>query len=203
MTNPRRLPGARDVRTSLDGDDNDTVVVSCPPHPQYGGDRHDSRLRAVSNAVLGVGIDCLRIDYGEWDEGRGECADALTAVQWAADEYERVGLFGYSFGGAVALAAAVEATAEGDEPITAVSALAPAVGSVAGFDPATLDRLSIPAQVVYGERDDTADWQPVVERAQSLGWTVESMPADHFFVSQQSKVGELVAAFFGATVEQR
>ncbi|MEF8822225.1 MAG: alpha/beta hydrolase, partial [Halovenus sp.] len=48
MNQPRRLAGARDVRVSLDGGESDRVVVACPPHPQLGGDRHDSRLRAVS-----------------------------------------------------------------------------------------------------------------------------------------------------------
>jgi len=46
------------------------------------------------------GIDCLRFDYGDWDEGYGESTDADNTVGWAAVErYERVGLFGFSFGG--------------------------------------------------------------------------------------------------------
>lgn len=190
MSDPNRLPGARDVRTTLDGDDGDRIVVACPPHPQFGGDRHDSRLRAVSDALVERDTDCLRIDYGSWDEGRGERADALTALEWADERYETIGLFGYSFGGAVALSAAIEV-----ESLSAVSALAPAAGSVEGVDPDNLDTVSCPAQVVYGERDDTADWQAVVERAEQFGWTVESMPADHFFVSQQGRIGDLVGDF--------
>ncbi|MXR51656.1 alpha/beta hydrolase [Halovenus sp. WSH3] len=194
MRDPNRLPGPRDIRTTLDGDDNDGVVVACPPHPQFGGDRHDGRLRAVSDALRDREWDCLRIDYGAWDEGRGERSDALTAIEWADERYETVALFGYSFGGAVALAAGIEA-----EGLAALSALAPAADSVAGFDPADLDDVSCPAQIVYGERDDTADWKPVVDRAEQLGWTVESMPADHFFVSQQGRVGELVGEFIAGT----
>lgn len=199
MLDPNRLPGTRDVRTTLDGDGGETVVVACPPHPQFGGDRHDSRLRAVSDALVERGIDCLRIDYGEWDEGRGERADALSALSWASGEYAEVGLFGYSFGGAVALAAAAKADAP-NEPV-AVSALAPAGGSVDGFDPEALHRIQCPGQVVYGERDDTADWQPVVEQARTLGWQVEAIPADHFFTSQQSRVGDLVGTFLRSELD--
>ena len=193
MSDPNRLPGARDVRTTLDGTGGDAVVVACPPHPEFGGDRHDARLRAVSDALGERGIDCLRIDYGAWDGGRGERTDVLTALSWARGEYDRVGLFGYSFGGAVALSAAVHA--DGDEQPAAVSALAPAAGSVDGFDPAELAGVAFPGQVVYGERDDSADWRPVVEAAREFGWTVEAMPSDHFFVSQRERVGDLVGGF--------
>lgn len=190
MRDPERLLGGRDVRTTLDGPGSDRVVVACPPHPQFGGDRHDSRLKAVSDGLGDREIDCLRIDYGEWDEGRGERTDVLTALDWADAEYDSVGLFGYSFGGAVALSAAIEADAT-----AAVSVLAPASDAVTGFVPADLGEITVPAQVVYGERDDTAEWQPVVERARDLGWQVESMPADHFFVSQQGNAAKLVASF--------
>jgi alpha/beta superfamily hydrolase len=195
MRDPNRLPAPRDVRTTLDGGESNRLIVGCPPHPQFGGDRHDSRLRAVSDALTDRGIDCLRIDYGSFDEGRGERMDALAAVEWASERYDSVGLFGYSFGGAVALSAAVEAT-----DLSAVSALAPAADSVAGFDPADLDSITCPTQVVYGERDETAAWQAVVERAEQLDWAVESMPADHFFVSQQDKVSDLVGAFLAENV---
>lgn len=195
MSDPDRLPGARDVRTSLDGADNDRVVVACPPHPQLGGDRHDSRLRAVSDALTDRRCDCLRFDYGDWDEGIGERTDAVTALDWANEEYEQVGLFGYSFGGAIALLAT--AAVEADSAPVAVSALAPASKLSDRLDAtAALDSIQVPVQVLYGERDDTADWQPVVDRARELGYSVEAIPADHFFVSQTPRIGDSVGAFF-------
>lgn len=186
-----RLGGSRDLHATLDGGTGRAVVVACPPHPQAGGDRTDSRLRAVSEA-LPAPVDCLRFDYGPWDGGEGEQDDVRVALDWA-QSYDRVGLFGFSFGGAVSLAAMVDA--EADTQPRAISVLAPAVGGVGERVLTGLDVLACPVQVVYGERDDTVDWQPVVERARERGHTVETLPADHFFVGQRARAGECVASF--------
>ncbi|MFC6753781.1 alpha/beta hydrolase, partial [Halorubrum tibetense] len=115
MSDTVLVPGGRDVRATLDVAESehdtdastaDAIVVACPPHPQHRGHRGDERLVAVSDALTARGIDCLRFDYGPWDEGYGECADADNAVGWALDRYDRVGLFGFSFGGTVALVTA-------------------------------------------------------------------------------------------------
>ncbi len=196
---PVSLPGGRDLQATLDRaasiDAPRAAVVACPPHPQHGGDRHDSRLRAVSDALGARGIDCLRIDYGAFDGGRGERDDALTALAWATDRYETVSLFGYSFGGAVAVLAAAEAP----DRLGAVSALAPARRLSAGLDVlGAVSALTVPLQVVYGTRDDTADAAPVADRAHERGGSVETLAADHFFVGQRERVGELVAEFLSA-----
>ncbi|RDZ34748.1 MULTISPECIES: dienelactone hydrolase family protein [unclassified Haloferax] len=210
MTETILVPGGRDVRATLDrargdgiddadetGDTDDAaagrdaVVVACPPHPQHQGHRGDARLVAVSDALTARGVDCLRFDYGPWDEGYGERADALRAVEWAAERYDRVGLFGFSFGGAMALLAAAEGADVG-----AVSALGPAGRLADDLDAvAAFDRVPVPVQVVYGTRDDVADWEPVVERAREYHQPVAEFAADHFFIGQEDKVAAAVADF--------
>ncbi len=186
--------GGRDVRATLDGGSGDACVVACPPHPQHRGSRSDERLRAVSRGLVGSGVDCLRIDYGPWTEGRGEVRDAVNAVSHTRDElgYDRVGLFGYSFGGAVSLLAATECE------VSAVSVLAPAhrLSGDPGLDAVSaVETLSVPLQVVYGARDTTVEWEPVVEAVREGGGEVVELPADHFFVGQAGKVTERVAPF--------
>lgn len=182
------LPGDRDVRASLDAPDANACVVACPPHPQMGGDRNDSRLRAVSDALTPE-VACLRIDYGPWDEGIGERVDAVTALEWAGSEFDRVGLFGYSFGGGVALLAAAVV-----DPLV-LSTLAP-IPELGDQDcVAALDGVTCPIQVVYGEQDTTANWEPVVERVQELGHSVEGVSGDHFFAGRVSKVGNIAGDF--------
>lgn len=188
------VPGPRDVRASLDAPEETTdhAVVACPPHPQMGGSRSDSRLQAVGEALVEQGLACLRFDYGPWDEGAGEVADAGRALDWARERYDRVSLFGYSFGGAVALLAAARA----DPAPERVAVLSPAADLGEGPNSAAaLDDIDCPVQVVYGERDTTVDWEPVVERAEALGHHTVGVPADHFYVGQVDRVAGLAASF--------
>ncbi|MWV63248.1 alpha/beta hydrolase [Halorubrum sp. JWXQ-INN 858] len=192
------VPGGRDVRATLDrartetgGVDADAVVVACPPHPQQRGHRGDERLVAVSDALVDRGIDCLRFDYGPWDDGYGECTDADNAVGWALERYDRVGLFGFSFGGCVALV-----TAAIRPELAAVCSLAPAARLNPDADAVdALDRLRVPARVVYGTRDTTADWRPVVERARERGVETVGIEADHFFVGRAGDVAAEAVGF--------
>jgi len=192
------LPGARGVTATLDlpdgaaDDEPAAVVVACPPHPQMGGTRSDRRLVAVSEAVVDASVACLRFDYGPWDGGYGEREDACSALRWAGERYDRLGLFGFSFGGAVAALAA----AGTEQDLRAVSLLAPASRLAADLDAAAaLADVDAPVQVVYGSRDSTADWEPLVERARALDCNIVELSADHFFVGQDAKVAEAVAGF--------
>lgn len=191
MTDVQAIPGDRPVRATLDGDGGDGCIVACPPHPEYGGSRRDARLRAVAGALADAGLDCLRLDYGPWDGGVGERDDVDNALDWAADRYESVGLFGYSFGAGVALLVA------GDhEDLCAVSVLAPPATSVDEGDAATaVDRIAAPFQAIAGERDTTVDWESVLEAAREAGATVETIPGDHFFAGQTDRVGSLAGEF--------
>ncbi|SMO45094.1 alpha/beta hydrolase [Halorubrum cibi] len=200
MSDTVLIPGGRDVRASLDraaidGTRSDAVVVACPPHPRHGGHRGDERLVAVSGALTDSDVDCLRFDYGEYDGGYGECTDADGAVGWALDRYDRVGLFGYSFGGTVALV-----TAASRPELSGVFALAPTDRLATDVDAvAALDALragDVPVRIGYATRDSTADWKPVVERARALGIETVSFESDHFFVGRSADVGEAVSAFF-------
>ncbi|ADQ66534.1 alpha/beta hydrolase [Halogeometricum borinquense DSM 11551] len=204
MTETVLIPGGRDVRGTLDAADDgindcsegdktstDTVVIACPPHPQHRGHRGDDRLVAVSEELNRRGIDCLRFDYGAWDEGYGERADTLRAVEWASEQYDRVALFGFSFGGAMALLAAVEGA-----DAAAVSALAPAHKLADDLDVvAAFPEIPVPVQVVYGTRDDVADAERVAARAREFEQSVVALEADHFFVGQHGKVAETVSDF--------
>lgn len=194
MSDPAVIPGTRSVKGRLETPGAADVVVACPPHPQLGGSRRDQRLRAVSD-VLAPDRACLRFDYGPWDDGDSEQTDAGNALAWANDRFDTVGLFGYSFGAAVALCATAGADSE-SEP-AALSVLAPPAGLTGDRDAVSaLDGSDCPVQVIIGERDDAVDWEPVSERAEALGHTVERLPAGHQFHGETEAVGKLVASFF-------
>lgn len=185
------IPGGRDVRGVLDGTgETDRCVVACPPHPQAGGTRSNPVLTALGETLEDRGYATLRFDYGPWDDGAGEVDDARNAVDWAADRFDAVGLFGYSFGASIALVAAVGA------PVVGVSALAPAHRLPSLDTIGALEQVAVPVQVLAAERDRVVDSEPVAERARELGHVVDRLPSDHHFVGQQRQVAALVAAFF-------
>ncbi|SIR32749.1 hypothetical protein SAMN05421858_2269 [Haladaptatus litoreus] len=187
------VPGARDVRATLDTPEGetDTIVVACPPHPQFNGNRRDNRLVALGEYLTDHGIACLRFDYGDWDEGYGEREDARNAIRWARERYDSVGIFGFSFGGGVATLAGA------DEAVDVIGLLAPASRLTDDLDAVeVLDGISVPLKILYATRDDTANWELLVERAEELGFETEAFSADHFFVGQEKKVAQRLGEFF-------
>jgi alpha/beta superfamily hydrolase len=175
------VPSDRDVRGTLDTPDRSDCVVACPPHPEYGGSRSNPLLRAVSDIV---DCACLRFDYGAFDDGEGELRDTRAALAWAWDRYDDVSLFGYSFGGCLALVAAARESRDGRSP-AAVGALAPAARLTDAVDAvAAVPDIDCPVGVVYGERDATVDAIAVADRVRESGGRVTAVSADHFFVGK-------------------
>ncbi|MFC6716841.1 alpha/beta hydrolase [Natrialbaceae archaeon GCM10025810] len=209
------IPGGRDVRGALDepaedgaderesnaSGDGEAIVVACPPHPQHGGSRTDPRLVAVSDALTGAGIACLRFDYGPWDGGYGEREDVRNALRWAAERYDAVGLFGYSFGASEAVLAG--ANLEDDRAnLAGVVALAPTARLADDLDVLeALADLEAPIAVCYGERDATVEWEPVVDATAERGGETVALPADHFFVGQEAKVARTVRSLFEGWID--
>jgi alpha/beta superfamily hydrolase len=165
--------------------------------------------------VTAAGVDCLRIDYGDWDEGYGERTDVSNAVAWARERYDRVGLFGFSFGGTLSLLVAANADGGGGAsgnggggassrdaaPVDAVAALAPTARIDEALDAtAAVAALDCPVLVVAGTRDDVADWEPVVEAVERADGAVVSLAADHFFVGQAQKAADRVASWLVPTL---
>jgi alpha/beta superfamily hydrolase len=195
------LPGPRGAVASLD-DPTDAAspggracVVACPPHPQQGGTRQDPRLRAASAGLAGEGIACLRIDYGAWDDGFGEVTDAEAALRWAVERYDRVGLFGYSFGAGIALVSA----RDDEPPLIGVSLLAPPSTAETGEELTdTLEGIEWPIQILVGDADETVDHRELATRAAGLGAVVHAFPTDHYFGGVQDRIADRVGSFFAA-----
>ncbi|QZA87445.1 dienelactone hydrolase family protein [Salinarchaeum sp. IM2453] len=191
MTAPVSIPGVRSVRAALDGSGGPAVVIACPPHPQQGGTRSDPRLQSVADALNNRGIDCLRIDYGSWDQGIGEQTDTKNAVKWANNNYQTVGLFGYSFGAALTLLVAAQNNLNG------AAALAPPTSLASGDNiNAALQSITCPVLICYGEYDTTVDWQPLVNQQLNSNVQTTGFPADHLFTGHHHSAAATIADFF-------
>ncbi len=139
------------------------AAVICHPHPLFGGTLHNKVVHTLARTVRASGGATLRFNFrgvgtseGTHDGGPGEVRDALAAVTWARVRWPGVPLVlaGFSFGGAVAIEAAVAAG-----PAWLVT-VAPAVDRV------PLDRLELPRcewLVVQGDADDVVAADSVVQ----------------------------------------
>ncbi len=91
------------------------VAVICHPHPLQGGTLNNKVVHTLMRAARDRGASVVRFNFrgvgrstGEHDEGRGEIADCLTAIDWARAHLGALPLWlmGFSFGGYIAAAAA-------------------------------------------------------------------------------------------------
>ncbi len=80
----------------------------CPPHPEYGGSREDSRLVAIANELANSGISALCFDYSVYTGGIEEVKDAISGLEYMSETMTSLGLLGYSYGAVVASNASVQ-----------------------------------------------------------------------------------------------
>ena len=180
------------------------ACVLCHPHPQYGGSMHSLVLGELFRELPAHGVTCLRFNFrgvegsgGTWDEGRGERADVVAAIDAL---HEQIGcavpllVAGWSFGADMALST-------DDMRVAGWLAIAPPLSYAAAPDDVGLD--ARPKHLVLAERDQVRDPDDV--RAATAHWsatTVEVVSgADHFFVGRTDRVVAAARAFIARVVE--
>ena len=174
------------------------AAVVCHPHPQFGGDMHNSVVTTVCQALFESGIAALRFNFrgvgrsqGRFADGVGERDDVLAALAYLRGlegvDPAAVGLVGYSFGAAVSLLAA-------DEQVAALAAISPpSIGSA-------IPPLAIrcPTLLIAGDRDDVAPtgWLTTLAGVIGSHCRVEVVPgADHFWWGHAEKLASIIAGF--------
>ncbi len=177
-------------------------VVICHPHPRYGGDMYNVIVATLAQSLCAAGIAALRFNFrgvdmseGSFDGGNGEIQDAEEALNYLSlcenVDASRVGIAGYSFGAAVAMAAASR------------SNLAQAIVSVACpsrvFNEMSAQEMLLPKLLILGEHDHDFPAQQFKFMARRYGdpKQVEIIDgADHFFGGHVAQVVGLATSFF-------
>lgn len=180
--------------------------VVCHPHPLYGGTFDNKVVYTIARAFVELGVPSIRFNFrgvggseGEYDEGRGETADALAVIAYGRQRWPGAALWlgGFSFGGAVAVRAAAQTGAE-----TLVT-VAPGITRVAM---AGVESPACPWLVVQGDADDVIEPAAVLEwaRRQSTAPTVSLLPgAGHFFHGRLHELRQVVLDFLASQKELR
>jgi alpha/beta superfamily hydrolase len=184
----------------------DTPVLGCAlvshPHPLHGGTMNNKVTHTLARAFVRAGLAALRFNFrgtanseGEYDDGIGELADALAAIDWLRSRHPEVPLWlgGFSFGAAIAVQAAATIAVDG------LISVAPPVSRVASSLQSQPD---CPWLVVHGDADE------VVAVDESITWVNALRPgpelviipgATHFFHGRLIDLKEAAVTFIAAT----
>lgn len=176
------------------------AAVVCHPHPEYGGTMTNKVVHMLAKSFNEVGVPAVRFNYrgvgasaGSYDEGNGETDDALAVLDWAAQRWSgaQLWLAGFSFGGAVAIRAAVQ------RAVRRLVTVAPAIQRV---DVETKKLPQCPWLLIQGDRDELVDAADIQRWAETLASPpqVAMLPGvDHFFHGRLNELRDLVVDWIG------
>ncbi len=165
------------------------VAIVAHPHPLFGGTMDNKVVTTLARALVDLGYATARFNFrgvgkseGTHDEGRGETLDCIQVIQHLQKLYPSLPLTqaGFSFGGAVSLAAAKQMAPQ------RLLLVAPAFSRIQAWTHDDGVDLSPPASaqtaIIHGDKDD------VVPVSESNAWCATyDLPlmlvpnADHFF----------------------
>jgi hypothetical protein len=152
-------------------------------------------VTTLARCCVDAGLAALRFNFrgvgaseGHFDQGEGESEDALTVLDWALNHTgaRQHVLLGFSFGGRVALRAALRR-----KPVQLVT-VAPALHT---FGPDALTAPACPWLLIQGRDDDVVDCDDTLARIQGLQPPVDVRLLDgvgHFYHGRLGSLRELV-----------
>jgi alpha/beta superfamily hydrolase len=180
--------------------DGSRVAVICHPHPVYGGTMTNKVVHMLAKAFNECGALAVRFNYrgvgasaGAYDDGNGETDDALAVIDWASHRWPGASLWlgGFSFGGAVAIRAAIARTP------AALVTVAPAVRRVSV---STAQLPACPWLLVQGDRDELVDAGDIQRWARGLSSPPQLRlltGVDHFFHGRLNELRDVVTHWVG------
>lgn len=171
------------------------VALILHPHPLYGGTLDNKVVTTLARCCTQAGLAALRINFrgvgqseGHFDNGEGETEDTLAALDWLRAETGAAQhvLLGFSFGGWIAVRAAVART-----PAQLVT-IAPALREF-GSEPVPAP--GCPWLLIHSEDDDVVDCADTLARARAALPAVDARVlsgAGHFYHGRLGELRDLV-----------
>ncbi len=188
-------------------DQAERVALVLHPHPLHGGTMHNKVVFRAAKALSECGFETLRFNFrgvgystGEFDEGRGECADAQVALDYLLDNQPNAReavIAGFSFGSIVGLRVGCS-----DDRVDKLIA----IGTPARMG--NLDFLAAcekPKLFVHGAEDDIAPLAPLEEFLATLpagsDFKLERIAgAGHFFDNHAVELTRAIKDFVGGAL---
>jgi alpha/beta superfamily hydrolase len=168
------------------------VAVICHPHPLFGGTMDNKVVQTLARSFLALGYRTVRFNFrgigqsaGQWDEGRGEVADALAVIGHQRMVGQPLVLAGFSFGGYVASQAAARLPAGAKAERLVLVGPASVNFKMADVPQDTL--------VIHGEQDDVVPLAATFDWARPQSLPVVVVPGvGHFFHGQLALLKSIV-----------
>lgn len=182
----------------------DWVAVIAHPHPLYGGSMDNKVVTTLARMYNRLGATAVRFNFrgvggsgGAHDQGRGEVEDLLVVARWALDcqPGAQLLLAGYSFGSAVAAAAAERV------PARHLALIAPPVDR---YPYAPRGDFPCATAMVLGGADELVDAEAATSWAAdraAVGALILLPGASHFFHGQLVTLEQELAPAVAAALE--
>ncbi|WP_339664076.1 alpha/beta fold hydrolase [uncultured Psychrobacter sp.] len=183
----------------------DTVALLCHPNPLFDGTMNNKVVTTMYRFARDNGMHVVRLNFrgvgqstGEHDYADGEVVDAMTVLQWIAEQTpaRKLWLGGFSFGGYVTARVAEQVLVSphiwglGDFEISKIALIAP---SVEKNDSSDIDLPADKTFEIYGNADEVIDPDNMQEFADRLGIPVSVVNgAGHFFHGRLSELKKLL-----------
>ncbi|MBH0005942.1 alpha/beta hydrolase [Psychrobacter sp. SWN149] len=183
----------------------DTVALLCHPNPLFDGTMNNKVVTTMYRFARDNGMHVVRFNFrgvgqstGEHDYAEGEVVDAMTVLQWIAEQTNarKLWLGGFSFGGYVTARVAeqvLEAShiwGVSDFEISKIALIAPSVEKNDSSD------ISLPVDKtfeIYGNADEVIEPDNMQAFADRLGIEVSVVDgAGHFFHGRLSELKGLL-----------
>lgn len=183
----------------------DTVALLCHPNPLFDGTMNNKVVTTMYRFARDNDMHVVRFNFrgvgqstGEHDYAEGEVVDAMTVLQWIAEQTNarKLWLGGFSFGGYVTARVAEQVLEAShiwglsDFEVTKIALIAPSVEKNDSTD------ISLPADrtfEVYGNADEVIEPDNMQAFADRLGIEVSVVDgAGHFFHGRLSELKGLL-----------
>lgn len=183
----------------------DTVALLCHPNPLFDGTMNNKVVTTMYRFARDSGMHVVRFNFrgvgqstGEHDYAEGEVVDAMTVLQWIAEQTNarKLWLGGFSFGGYVTARVAeqvLEASHIWDVSDFEISKIALIAPSVEKNDSSDIQLPADKTFEIYGNADEVIDPKNMQAFAEQLGIAVSVVDgAGHFFHGRLSELKGLL-----------
>ena len=170
------------------------IALVAHPHPQQGGTLDNKVAQTLAKTFFALGYAAIRFNFrgvgqseGTFDDGIGETADALAALEHARTRFGAlpVVLAGFSFGSYVQTKVAQSVAAE------RLVLVGPAVGRF------TLTAVPADTIVIHGEEDDVVPLADVFAWARPQELPIVVFPGcGHFFHGRLAQLQQTITGMW-------